>query len=110
MRLRPACPRAAAWAAWTSDPAPRRNHEMQNPGIAAGVFVLRMQAYRRRRGYDDGCFCSKAEITWQARVTNRIGNDGALVAGGDRDLTPGWLDAGLGTNGSVAFENTAERG
>ena len=35
-----ACRRAAAWAAWISDPAPTRSHEMRNPGSDAGVFVF----------------------------------------------------------------------
>jgi chaperonin GroEL len=36
-----ACPRAAAWAAWTSDPVSQGGdfQEMQNPGSDAGVFV-----------------------------------------------------------------------
>ena len=35
-----ACPRAAAWAAWTSDPAASGDYQgMQNPGSNAGVFV-----------------------------------------------------------------------
>ncbi|WP_271565367.1 hypothetical protein [Bradyrhizobium sp. CCBAU 11386] len=36
-----ACLRAAAWAAWTSDPASQGGdfQEMQNPGSDAGVFV-----------------------------------------------------------------------
>ena len=35
-----ACPRAAAWAAWTSDPDASGDYqEMQNPGSDAGVFV-----------------------------------------------------------------------
>ncbi len=38
-RAAPPCPRAAAWAAWISDPASQAIHEMQNPGSDAGVFV-----------------------------------------------------------------------
>jgi hypothetical protein len=34
-----ACLRAAAWAAWISDPVVQAIHEIQNPGSDAGVFV-----------------------------------------------------------------------